>query len=253
MKPPRGDTDDDPVSAVYSPAVDSDDSETKRIRSVFRSRDQSEPRHPAVEHAYRIVNRDRLDRMRMFIDRAVPGRPTILDVGCGAGHDIEAWLSIGWPPRALAGVDLVDERVREAKRRCPGVDLRVTSGADLPFPDASFDVATAATVFSSIRDERMRTALFAEMCRVVRPGGIVLVYDFVVRKPGNNDVVSMGLGQLRALGAPPTTSFRLTPLLQIVALGTRFGRIGASLALRFAPRTHRITCWRMPDRGSQGA
>ena len=261
MRLPRRAADTEPDPSVLDSAIDVPDPETERIRSVFESRDRGHLRHPAIERAYRIVNRDRFERMRILIGRSVPGRPTILDVGCGAGHDIEAWLSIGWPPDALAGVDLVEDRVREAQRRCPGVDLRVTSGADLPFSDRTFDVATASTVFSSILDERMRRALFVEMCRVVRPGGMVLVYDFVVRKPGNNDVVPMDLSRLHALGRPPKTSVRLTPLLHIVALGTRFGGAGVSLAVRFAPRTHRMTSWRMPahadvqseDRGSAPA
>ena len=122
----------------------------------------------------------------------------------------------------------------------------MTSGTTLPFENGSFDVATAVTVFSSILDAAARRDLFDEMRRVVRPGGMVLVYDFVVRKPGNHDVVPMTSDRLVALGSRASTSVRLSPLLQLVALGTRFGRPGVSVAMRFAPRTHRLTSWRMP-------
>ncbi len=223
------------------------DAETERIRAVYATRDKRRARHHAIVEAYRWINEERLERTRALVADAFRGAPPrILDVGCGSGFDLAYWLKSGWPPESLAGVDLVQERVAEAQSRCPGVDVRVTSGTTLPFQDGSFHVATAVTVFSSILDEPARRALFAEIIRVVRPGGMVLVYDFVVRKPGNRDVIPMDLRQLRALGGPPSASIRLTPLLHLVALGTVFGRLGAAVAMRLAPRTHRLTCWRVP-------
>ncbi len=197
--------------------------------------------------AYRLINTERLERMRSVVAAASPTAfPRILDVGCGSGFDLAHWLSSGWPTEMLAGVDLVEERIVQGRSRCPGVDLRVTSGTNLPFPDDAFDVATAVTVFTSIIDGAVRRALFEEMCRVVRPGGLVLIYDFVVRKPGNRDVVAMDLRRLLALGRPPSSSVRLTPLLHLIALGTWLGEVGKMAAMRFAPRTHRLTCWRIP-------
>ncbi len=218
-----------------------------RIRAVYEERDRKRPRIEAIVEAYRLINAERLEWMRSVVATASPtASPRILDVGCGSGFDLAYWLSLGWPGEKLVGVDLVEERIVKARSRCPGVDLRVTSGANLPFRDAVFDVATAVTVFSSILDEAVRRALFEEMCRVVVPGGLVLIYDFVVRKPGNRDVIAMDLRRLLALGRRPSSSLRLTPLLHLVALGTRFGGAGRSTAMRFAPRTHRLTCWRIP-------
>jgi len=239
------------VEAVIR-ATERADAEAVRIRAVYERRDRKGPRHPAIEASYRRITKDRLDRMRSVIAGSSPSAtPSILDVGCGNGFDLAFWTSSGWPAQSLAGVDLVEERITEARSRCPGVDVRVASGTTLQFADATFDVATAVTVLSSILDEAVRRALFEEMCRVVRPGGIVLVYDFVVRKPGNEDVIPMDLRRLRELGARPTVSVRLTPLLHLVALGVRAGRVGTSISMRLAPRTHRLTYWRVTnDEGS---
>lgn len=195
-----------------------------------------------------MINEERLERTRLVVAAELPAsHPQILDVGCGSGIDLAYWLSAGWPPEKLAGVDLVEGRIAQGRMRCPGVDLRVTSGTSLPFADGTFDLATAVTVFSSILDEAARQRLFAEMLRVVRPGGLILVYDFAIRKPWNRNVVAIDQRRLLALGRSPLRSVRLTPLLHLVALGTRFGKVGITLAMRFAPSTHHLTLWRIPD------
>jgi ubiquinone/menaquinone biosynthesis C-methylase UbiE len=220
-----------------------DVAEVARIRAAYGERDSRPSRHPAIAHAYRLVNADRITRMRAAIEQLGSDRPRILDVGCGGGYDLSYWLSAGWPPSALAGVDLVKERIAIARDRCPGVDLRITSGSELPFASDSFDVATAVTVFSSILDLSVRRRLFDEMRRVVRPGGSIFVYDFVIKNPRNPDVVAISYGRLIAMGGRPTESVSITPLIQAVALASRFGRRLTRIAMRFAPRTHRLSRW----------
>ncbi|MGH3841249.1 MAG: class I SAM-dependent methyltransferase [Pseudonocardiaceae bacterium] len=102
----------------------------------------------------------------------------VLDVGCG----------IGGPARYLArhrdarviGVDLTPEFVevaRELTRRCglaDAVDFQVGTGLELPLPDGGVDAACLLHVGMNIAD---KARLFAEIRRVVRPGGWFAVYD----------------------------------------------------------------------------
>lgn len=225
--------------------------EVERIRAVYAERDRARPRGRAIAEAYRRLNAQRLARMRELVERMHLGgasageRPRLLDVGCGGGYDLARWLEAGWPPERLAGTDLVPERLAAARAACPGVRFEESGGDQLPFEDDSFDVATAVTVFSSILDPEMRSRLFAEMERVVRPGGAILVYDFVVRKPTNPNVVGMPMRLLTELGRRPDASFRLSPLLQLVALAALLGRRAADLAMAVAPPTHRLSVWRV--------
>jgi SAM-dependent methyltransferase len=227
------------------PSIDATDgAESARIRAVYADRDQRPSRHPAIVSAYRAVNEDRMRRMHHLVEGLEPGRkPTILDVGCGGGYDLGIWHSLGWPVTSLAGVDLVPARVDAARAANPGIDVRLSEGATLPFPDASFDVATAVTVFSSVLDPAVRAGIFAEMRRVVRPEGAILIYDFIVRNPRNPAVTPIPLKLLTELGGPPSGSLRLTPLLQAVALGAWLHPRIARVAMRVAPRTHRLTWW----------
>ena len=94
---------------------------------------------------------------------------TYLEVGCGTGDDALA-LS-GRFGVAVAGVDLSSAMVEEARRR--GLSKAHVASADaLPFDDARFDGCWADRVLQHL--ERPEAAL-AEMARVTRPGGRVVV------------------------------------------------------------------------------
>jgi ubiquinone/menaquinone biosynthesis C-methylase UbiE len=217
--------------------------EIGRIRSAYAERDRQPARHRAITAAYRLVNADRRARMQALIERVSGNDRRILDVGCGGGQDLAHWLDLGWPAEGLAGVDLVARRIDQARQHSPGIDFRVTSGSDLPFPDDSFDLVTAVTVFSSILDPDVRRRVFREMQRVVRPSGSVLVYDFVIRNPRNHDVVAMTPSRVAAMAGRTAEYDRITPLIHLVAVATLLGDRATAIAMRIAPRTHRLWRW----------
>ena len=221
--------------------------EVARIRSVYMERDSRGQRGGPIREAYRLLGAERRATTRRALLRLLPEQhPRVLDVGCGSGGDLSYLRSIGWPADKLAGVDLIPSRLETARLACPDIDLRLGDGSSVPFPDGTFDVATAVTVFSSILDPGVRRALFAEMERVVRPGGVLLVYDFVIRKPTNPNVIGMPLRRLADLGRPPDWSMRLSPLLPAVAVAVALHPRLVDVAMRVAPRTHRLSCWRKP-------
>ena len=222
--------------------------EADRIRRVFEDRDKRGQPGKARRRAGLRLAAERGDRMRALLRRLMPeiATPAILDVGCGGGGDLRQWQLTGWPPGQLAGVDLVADRVEMARALCPGADIRVSTGVELPFDDERFDVVTAATVFSSILDPSVRQRLFREMERVVRPNGLVVLYDFVISNPRNPFVVPMRASTLvSTAGRPPDHSERLSALIYAVAAA---GAVHPSLepvAMLLAPRTHRLSAWRV--------
>jgi ubiquinone/menaquinone biosynthesis C-methylase UbiE len=123
----------------------------------------------------------------------------ILDAGCGDGQnliDLETW---GARQERLAGFDLVSERVERAQERLPEADIRFGDAADLPWEDEGFDVVFQSMMFSSILDDSMRAAAAGEMGRVLRPGGVVLWYDFFTDNPRNPNVRGVRKRELRKL------------------------------------------------------
>ena len=69
----------------------------------------------------------------------------------------------------------------------------------LPWDDASFDLVLQSMMFSSILDPSVRAAAASEMARVLRPGGLVLWYDFFTDNPRNPNVRGVGRRELREL------------------------------------------------------
>ncbi len=103
----------------------------------------------------------------------------ILDVGCGRGRVLRACLDMGAKASDLAGVDLHEPYVREARALSPGIQYGVSGGVKLNFPDAHFDLVTQYVVFSSVPVEKMRLELAREMLRVLKPGGFIFWWDLV--------------------------------------------------------------------------
>ena len=102
-----------------------------------------------------------------------------LDCGCGPGT-----LTAGFAQRVAPGETIgVDRELAQTERVATsaandGIDnLRFEQGDvyDLPFEDASFDVAFASAVLGSVTDAGR---VVREMARVVRPGGVIGLKEF---------------------------------------------------------------------------
>ena len=104
-------------------------------------------------------------------------RAQILDVGCGQGHWLLELLMWGATVSRLHGIDLLPERIVQARERLAGAELRSGDARVLPWADAAFDLVTQFTVFSSILDAAVQQKIAREMLRVLRPGGRILWYD----------------------------------------------------------------------------
>ena len=97
-----------------------------------------------------------------------PGQQA-LDVGCGAGALTEKLVARLGDSEVFA-VDPSASFVAMMQERFPAVYIRKAAAEDLPYPDATFDLALAQLVVHFMRDP---VAGLAEMARVTRPGGVV--------------------------------------------------------------------------------
>ncbi|KHK95799.1 hypothetical protein LK09_17310 [Microbacterium mangrovi] len=101
------------------------------------------------------------------------GTGRVLDAGCGTGR-MTAHLRERHPELSLTGVDLSEQMLVQASRAVPGVDFVQGELAALPCASASFDGVLVWYSTIHTPDEGM-PAVFAELHRVVRPGGPVLL------------------------------------------------------------------------------
>lgn len=113
---------------------------------------------------------------RELLAAPTPERPLLLDLATGTG-DLARELIRRAPGARVAGADFTGGMLRLARKKfgdAPHFWVEA-DGLRLPFADASFDACSVAFGLRNMADRR---AALAEMRRVVRPGGRVLVLEF---------------------------------------------------------------------------
>ena len=99
----------------------------------------------------------------------------LLDVGCGHGL-IHPLLESSGLRFQITGIDVAAGVIDLARRANPGVRYDVYEGDVLPYASGTFDVAVTITVVHHVPPARWLDFL-KEMTRVVRPCGIVVVFE----------------------------------------------------------------------------
>ena len=108
-----------------------------------------------------------------------PAGQRVLDVGCGVGS-IDRFLAGRFAH--LCGVDTAPDALGRGHRENPAVTYAAADGTRLPFPDGGFDVVFAVCVLHHVVPSH-RVDFALELARVVRPGGLVVVFEHNALNP----------------------------------------------------------------------
>lgn len=155
-----------------------------RLRREYRARaerladsDRYSLANPA--HLFMVEQRQR-DTLALFRAQGVTplAGKHVLEVGCGSGGVLLEYLSAGADADQIHGTDLLLERLGVARTRLPPLPLTCSDARRLPYASGCFDVVLQYTVFSSILDDVIKGQIAREMRRVLRPGGLIVWYDF---------------------------------------------------------------------------
>jgi demethylmenaquinone methyltransferase/2-methoxy-6-polyprenyl-1,4-benzoquinol methylase len=133
---------------------------------------------PGYDRANTVLSlgRDRAWRRRAADVAAPPVGGAALDVACGSGRlTLELDKRVGHGGRVV-GLDFSDRMLAVARAAHPAVDWVPGDATSLPFADSSFDAATIAFGLRNLADAK--TGL-SEMRRVLRPGGSMVVLEFL--------------------------------------------------------------------------
>jgi demethylmenaquinone methyltransferase / 2-methoxy-6-polyprenyl-1,4-benzoquinol methylase len=118
------------------------------------------------------LGQDRLWRRAVVRALDVRAGERVLDLAAGTGTSSQPFLAAG---AQVAAVDFSLGMVRVGRRERPALAFAAGDAARLPFADASFD---AVTISFGLRNVADTGAALAEMLRVTRPGGRLLVCEF---------------------------------------------------------------------------
>lgn len=109
----------------------------------------------------------------------------VLDVGCGAGMDSLVAAQMVGPGGSVTGIDMTVEMLERARESAAAMGVRsavfVEGVAEsLPFAEACFDVVISNGVIDLVPD---KDVVFAEIHRVLAPGGRIQIADVTIQRP----------------------------------------------------------------------
>jgi len=133
-----------------------------------------------------------------------------LDFGCGCGRTIR-WFLAGGSEVEFHGVDVDAEAVEWCKGHLEGAQFRATSPEPpLPYPAEYFDVVYCLSVFTHL-NEQMQDGWLAELHRVLKPGGALLLTMY--GETASERLDAEGLRELHARGMVHRRSKKLRGLV----------------------------------------
>jgi ubiquinone/menaquinone biosynthesis C-methylase UbiE len=100
----------------------------------------------------------------------------VLDLGCGDGVS-ELFIQRYFPKWTVEGIDVSKESIDMAKQQqLPNASFNVYDGSIIPFADERFDVVLVAGVLHHVAFH-LHNAMIAEMKRVLKKGGRLIIYE----------------------------------------------------------------------------
>ena len=176
------------------------DSVNETIQAHYGRSDLASTILAALEKTGKDLDRLTLEDLAPVDEFHVRGRAATLELARAASVDstkrvLDVGSGVGGTSRCLArefgcrvtGIDLTDEYCRAAAVLSARVglaelvDYRQGDATNLPFTDRSFDVVWTEHVAMNIPD---KPRLYREMCRVLRPGGTLAIYDILAGPSG---------------------------------------------------------------------
>lgn len=102
----------------------------------------------------------------------------IVEYGCGYGRMLAKMREAGF--KNLVGYDFAPKMIERGAREFPGLHLKVMEGGRIPEMSGSVDAVILSTVLCCIVDDREQAKVIGEVERILKPGGVLYVTDFLI-------------------------------------------------------------------------
>jgi len=163
---------------------------------------------------------------------------SLLDIGCGVGN-FHPLLQPHFA--AISGCDISAACLDQAALRNPFAQYKAYEGERLPYDDQAFDIAITTCVMHHVPPAQW-PSFAAEMKRVLRPGGLAVVFEHnpfnpLTRRVVSNcefdaDAVLLRPAKTRALlGGAGFTDLRSRSILSIPSIGSKTRKLDLALGI----------------------
>lgn len=119
-----------------------------------------------------------------LLDKYLDKEAHILDVGCGYGRTLDQLQKLGYTN--LFGIDFSEKMIERAKAQFPSLNVNVQRNKTLNFPDNTFDAVFLFAVLTCITTDEEQEFLLNESKRILKPGGIIYINDFLLNEDERN-------------------------------------------------------------------
>jgi SAM-dependent methyltransferase len=153
---------------------------------------------PVLFFGFTLRNAADEDRLKLRLLDIAPG-DNVLDLACGPGNTTRTLVAEVGPDGLAVGVDSSATMLAQAVRETPNEDpvgyVRA-DGADLPFPDGTFDAVSCYGALYLMDDP---FGSLGELIRVLKPGGRIAVLTTCARGPARLRRLGVAASQLAPL------------------------------------------------------
>ena len=108
----------------------------------------------------------------------------IVDYGCGYGRTLEELYKQGF--KNLIGFDFASEMIERGKLEFPYLNLKTSENNRIDCHSNSVDLVILFAVLTCIIDNELQRELMSEIKRILKPGGLIYINDFLVNSDERN-------------------------------------------------------------------
>lgn len=124
----------------------------------------------------------------------------LIEIGCGFGQNLLMFQKMGFDSKNLTAIELIESRYLKAKEMLSSsITLLLGDASEVELPNNQYDIAFQSMVFSSILDDNLRKKMAERLFSIIKPGGSILWYDFIVNNPYNKEIRKINQKELRTI------------------------------------------------------
>lgn len=162
---------------------------------------------------------------------------SVMEIGAGSGGNLDYFLKLGVPRENIFANELLPDRAEMLSRWLPSSQIHCGNVLDLSYHE-KFDIVFQSVVMSSILENDFRRKVAKKMWDMLKPGGVILWYDFIYNNPSNPDVQKVPWKEVLSL-FPEAKVVMKKKVTLAPPLGRRVGRFYNFLNFPFL-RTHYV-------------
>jgi SAM-dependent methyltransferase len=192
----------------------------QKIREQYKKRGPDTGLYNSVYS--KLVEREKWGRTKSLLEPYIGKNKTLLEIGAGRGLNSVEFEKLGYKRENLFLNELLEERIKIIKEKFPDIALYEGNALQIDF-GRKFDCVFQSTVFTSILSDSDRKALAEKMWDLLKPGGIILWYDFIYNNPRNPDVKKVSITEVKQL-FPEAVQSQIHKVTLAPPVGRRVGK-----------------------------